>query len=109
MRMSVTGRASRTIWILLGVLLLMLVVSVPVFCETPCSSSSTCTTTPTEIDPVKYRATHLPWAVVDNPAIVGQLIRNGEDVNASDEDGRVGKCVNASGQMSRSIDVNPAK
>ena len=36
----------------------------------------------------KYRAVHLPWAAMENPEMVAQLIKNGQDVNARDEDGR---------------------
>ncbi|MCE5323881.1 ankyrin repeat domain-containing protein [bacterium] len=74
-----------TLKAVIGILLLT---SVPVLCDTTCSA--TCCPTTSSINPerAKYRATHLPWAVIDCPEQVPELIKNGADVNATDEDGR---------------------
>ncbi|MCE5200578.1 MAG: ankyrin repeat domain-containing protein [Armatimonadota bacterium] len=87
MQKCVLRVTSKATWITLGFSVMALVMSCPVFCDevsldTPITASSV------EADRKAYRATHLPWAVVDNPEQVAELIKDGQDVNAIDEDGR---------------------
>lgn len=86
MRLSVSHPKLNAAWVM-GVLLASLVVLSPAFCD---SASSAAPNTPASVeqDTRQYRATHFPWAVVDSPERVAELIKNGEDVNAIDEDGR---------------------
>lgn len=85
MRIPMLYTTSKAAWAALGVWL-MLVMSCPVLCDEAVPDTPSATASP-EIDRQQYRATHLPWAVEANPEIVGEMIRNGEDVNATDEDG----------------------
>lgn len=73
-------------WAALGILLMLLMLSCPVLCDT--TNPDTANTLPSLEEIRKaYRSAHLPWAVVDAPEMVAELIKNGEDVNATDENG----------------------
>lgn len=65
----------------------ILTMSYPVFCE-DANSVTPRIKTSVEIEAETYRANHLPWAVEVKPERVPELIKNGADVNATDEDGR---------------------
>lgn len=87
MRMFLSGITSKVLSTTLVVSAVLLATSYPVFCDTTCTNNPQSTST-LESDRKAFRANHLPWAVDENPEQVGQLIKNGEDVNAMDEDGR---------------------
>lgn len=67
-----------------SVVILALISTYSAFCQG--NNASTVDTT----DSIRktYRATHLPWAATDAPEMVQQLIKDGQDVNSIDQDGR---------------------